>query len=128
MAKMQHDLETAPQVLDRLLERIQARTARVGIIGLGYVGLPLLLLFEESGFEVVGFDADPAKVDALTRGESYIRHIGVDRVQQSFGSRRASATTTFDALSSCDAVIVCVPTPLGNHREPDLKYIRMTAE
>ncbi len=128
MAKMQHDLETAPQVLDRLLERIQARTAHVGVIGLGYVGLPLLLLFEESGFEVVGFDADPAKVDALTRGESYIRHIGVDRVQQSFGSRRASATTTFDALTSCDAVIVCVPTPLGNHREPDLKYIRMTAE
>jgi len=128
MAKMQHDLETAPQVLDRLLERILARTAHVGVIGLGYVGLPLLLLFEESGFEVVGFDADPAKVDALTRGESYIRHIGVDRVQQSFGSRRASATTTFDALTSCDAVIVCVPTPLGNHREPDLKYIRMTAE
>jgi len=128
MAKMQPDLETAPQVLDRLLERIQARTAHVGVIRLGYVGLPLLLLFEESGFEVVGFDADPAKVDALTRGESYIRHIGVDRVQQSFGSRRASATTTFDALTSCDAVIVCVPTPLGNHREPDLKYIRMTAE
>src|SRR2546428_4587904 len=126
MVMMTTDVQT--QALDRLLERIHARTARVGVVGLGYVGLPLLLLFEESGFEVVGFDTDLAKVSALSRGESYIRHIGVDRVQKSFGSRRASATTKFDALTSCDAVIVCVPTPLGNHREPDLKYIRITAE
>ena len=126
MVMMTTDVQT--QALDRLLERIHARTARVGVVGLGYVGLPLLLLFEESGFEVVGFDTDLAKVNALSRGESYIRHIGVDRVQKSFGSRRASATTKFDALTSCDAVIICVPTPLGNHREPDLKYIRITAE
>src|SRR2546423_5523709 len=128
MAEMQPDLETASQVLDRLLDRIAARTARVGVIGLGYVGLPLLLLFEESGFEVTGFDTDPAKVDTLSRGESYIRHIGIDRIQKAFQSRRATATTKFDGLTSCDAIIVCVPTPLGDHREPDLKYIRMTAE
>jgi UDP-N-acetyl-D-glucosamine dehydrogenase len=118
----------APQVLDRLLERIRTRTARVGIIGLGYVGLPLLLLFEESGFEVLGFDTDPAKVDALGRGDSYIRHIPTGRIRKAFGSRRAAATTNFDSLTSCDAVIVCVPTPLGKYREPDLKYVRMTAD
>jgi UDP-N-acetyl-D-glucosamine dehydrogenase len=115
-------------VLDHLLSKISQRTARVGVIGLGYVGLPLLLLFEESGFEVVGFDTAPAKVDSLARGESYIRHIGADRIRKSFGSRRASATGKFEALTSCDAVVVCVPTPLGPHREPDLKYIRVTAE
>src|SRR5439155_4314420 len=71
---------------------------------------------------------DRAKVSALSRGESCNRNIGVDRVEKSFGSRRASATTKFDALTSCDAVIICVPTPLGNHREPDLKYIRATAK
>lgn len=120
--------EIQTQALDRLLDRIQQRTARVGVIGLGYVGLPLLLLFEESGFEVTGFDVDPAKVDALTRGESYIRHIGADRVRKAFGSKRANATSNFEELTSCDAIMVCVPTPLGNHREPDLKYVRMTAE
>ncbi len=128
MTSVRTDVEATPQALSRLLERIHARTARVGVIGLGYVGLPLLLLFEESGFEVVGFDTDPAKVDALSRGESYIRHIGAERVKKALSANRASATTKFDALTSCDAVIVCVPTPLGNHRDPDMKYIRMTAE
>jgi len=123
---MTADLQTP--ALDRLLDRIEKRTAKVGVIGLGYVGLPLLLLFEESGFEVIGFDTDPAKVDALARGESYIRHIGPERTRKAFGSKRASATTRFESLTSCDAIIVCVPTPLGNHREPDLRYIRVTAE
>jgi UDP-N-acetyl-D-glucosamine dehydrogenase len=123
---MTAQVETA--VLDRLLQRIQTRAARVGVIGLGYVGLPLLLLFEESGFEVTGFDTDAQKVDALNRGDSYIRHIGPERIRNAFGSKRASATVKFEELTSCDAVIVCVPTPLGRHREPDLKYIRMTAD
>lgn len=114
--------------LDELLTRIQKRTARVGVIGLGYVGLPLVLLFEEAGFAVVGFDVDETKTEALKRGESYIRHLGQDRIAKSFRDGRATATTDFDELSSCDAVIVCVPTPLGAHREPDLKYVRMTAE
>ena len=122
------EIVTEHSVLDHLLSKIHNRSARVGVIGLGYVGLPLLLLFEENGFEVVGFDTDPAKIDALTRGESYIRHIGVDRVRKSFSAHRASATTKFEALTSCDAIVVCVPTPLGDHREPDLRYIRATAE
>jgi UDP-N-acetyl-D-glucosamine dehydrogenase len=127
MTSSRTDVE-APQALNRLLERIRTRTARVGIIGLGYVGLPLLLLFEESGFEVLGFDTDPAKVTTLSRGDSYIRHIEGNRVRSAFASRRATATTNFEGLTSCDAVIVCVPTPLGKYREPDLKYVRMTAD
>ena len=118
--------ETAP--IDALLASIDKRTARVGIIGLGYVGLPLVLLFEEAGFPVLGFDVDANKAEMLNRGESYIRHIGVDRIAAAFGRGRVRATTEFDRLADCDAIIICVPTPLGEHREPDLRYIRMTAQ
>ena len=121
-------LTAETETLELLLESIRTRTARIGVIGLGYVGLPLVLLFEESGFNVLGFDVDPKKTAALARGESYIRHIGPERIAKAFGSRRAAATADFARLAECDAVIVCVPTPLGAHREPDLKYIRMTAE
>jgi UDP-N-acetyl-D-glucosamine dehydrogenase len=111
-----------------LIEAIRNRTATVGVIGMGYVGLPLALLFAEKGFPVLGFDVDRAKVDALSRGESYIRHIGVDRVRKAFRELSATATGDFTRLAECDAIIICVPTPLGQHREPDLKYIRMTAD
>jgi UDP-N-acetyl-D-glucosamine dehydrogenase len=122
------DMATEAATLDALLEAIDRRTARVGVIGLGYVGLPLLLLFEESGFAVTGFDVDRTKVEMLARGTSYIRHIDGGRVAQAFGSERAVATDDFERLADCDAILVCVPTPLGVHREPDLRYIRMTAE
>ena len=115
------------EVLHRFLSAVEQRTARVGVVGLGYVGLPLLLLFEEAGFPVIGFDVDSAKTSMLERGESYICHIGTDRVAGAFRERTARATTDFDLLASCDAVIVCVPTPLGAHREPDLQYVRATA-
>ncbi len=111
-----------------LRSRIESRQARVGVIGLGYVGLPLALLFEESGFKVTGFDVDPQKPRALERGESYIRHIGKERVAEAFKRGRIEATTAFDRLSECDAIVVCVPTPLGRHREPDLSYVRKTAD
>jgi UDP-N-acetyl-D-glucosamine dehydrogenase len=111
-----------------LLSKVEDRSARVGVIGLGYVGLPLALLFEHSGFPVTGFDVDPAKAEALGRGESYIRHIGRDRVAKAFAGGRIVATVDFDRLSECDAVLVCVPTPLGRHREPDLSYIRATGD
>jgi UDP-N-acetyl-D-glucosamine dehydrogenase len=95
---------------------------------MGYVGLPLALLFAERGFPVIGFDVDQSKVDALSRGASYINHIGVERVAAAFLEKKAKATSDFGRLGECEAVIICVPTPLGNHREPDLKYIRITAE
>ena len=111
-----------------LAAKIAGKQARVGVIGLGYVGLPLALLFEERGFRVTGFDVDPRKPEALARGESYIRHIGKERVAQAFKRGRIEATTAFDRLAECDAVLVCVPTPLGRHREPDLSYVQKTAD
>jgi UDP-N-acetyl-D-glucosamine dehydrogenase len=116
------------QILDRLLELIQTRSARIGVIGLGYVGLPLVLLFEEAGFPVFGFDVDTKKTEMLNRGETYIRHIGRERIAKAFASEKIEATNDFDRLADCDVIIICVPTPLGTHREPDLKYIRVTAE
>jgi UDP-N-acetyl-D-glucosamine dehydrogenase len=118
----------APQTIDALLESIRARTARVGVIGLGYVGLPLVLLFEDAGFPVLGFDVDTKKTEMLNRGETYIRHIGRERIAKAFANERVHATADFDRLAECDAIVICVPTPLGTHREPDLKYIRITAE
>jgi UDP-N-acetyl-D-glucosamine dehydrogenase len=115
--------------LQSFLNRVHTRETRVGVVGLGYVGLPLLLVFEEAGFKVIGFDRDAAKVESLQRGDSYIRHIGVERVREAFSSGgRAESTTDFDRLRECDAIVVCVPTPLGAHREPDLEYVRMTAD
>jgi len=116
------------QTLDALLESIRTRTARVGIIGLGYVGLPLVLLFEEAGFPVTGIDVDTKKTEMLNKGETYIRHIGRERIAKAFANEKVFATTDFDRLADCDVIIICVPTPLGAHREPDLKYIRITAE
>jgi UDP-N-acetyl-D-glucosamine dehydrogenase len=113
---------------EELTARIASRKARVGVIGLGYVGLPLALLFEESGFRVIGFDVDPQKIEKLSRGESYIRHIGPERVAAAFAAGRIECTADFARLPDCDAIIICVPTPLGEHREPDLRYIRITAE
>ncbi|MGE3840588.1 MAG: nucleotide sugar dehydrogenase [Vicinamibacterales bacterium] len=113
--------------MSTLLDRIQARQATVGIIGQGYVGLPLALVFHEAGFPVWGFDVDPRKVEALSRGASYIKHIGADRVAAAISRGNFSATTDFDRLADCDAIIICVPTPLGKHREPDLSYITETA-
>ena len=106
-----------------LLDRIRSRKAIVGIVGQGYVGLPLALVFNEAGFPVVGLDLDPAKVDALNRGESYIKHIGAARVAKAVKTGCFRASTDFDELKTCDAVLICVPTPLGHHREPDLSFV-----
>jgi UDP-N-acetyl-D-glucosamine dehydrogenase len=106
---------------------IGAGAVTVGVVGQGYVGLPLALVFNEAGFPVIGFDVDPAKVAVLTRGESYIRHIGPERVATATTTGRYAATTDFDRLRECDAIIICVPTPLGTHREPDTSYIHATA-
>src|SRR5262245_34404770 len=94
----------------QFLDRVTSRVALVGIIGQGYVGLPLALVFEQAGFKVRGFDVDPRKVEALSRGESYIKHIGAEKVAAAISGGRFTATTDFDCLAECDAIIICVPT------------------
>jgi len=110
-----------------LLDKIASKSAVVGVIGQGYVGLPLALVFAESGFKVIGFDVDKKKIDALGRGESYIKHVGPERVVAAVRSGALGATSDFDRLRECDAILICVPTPLGKHREPDNSYIHATA-
>jgi UDP-N-acetyl-D-glucosamine dehydrogenase len=107
--------------------KIQARQAKVGIIGLGYVGLPLALLFNEQRFPVVGFDIDANKVETLTRGGSYIVRIPPADIQGA-RERGFSATSDYARITSMDAIIIAVPTPLDEYREPDLSYIVKTAE
>jgi UDP-N-acetyl-D-glucosamine dehydrogenase len=109
-----------------LMQRIEDRTAVVGVIGQGYVGLPLGLVFAEAGLRVVGFDVDARKIEAIGRGESYIRHIGPERVRAAVERGRYAATGDYDRLGECDAVLICVPTPLGPHREPDNSCIHAT--
>ena len=110
-----------------LLRKIKSRKAVVGIVGLGYVGLPLMLRFCEVGYKVLGFDIDQAKVAALNSGRSYIEHIGAPQVA---AARKAGfeATTDFARAAEADALILCVPTPLNKHREPDLSFIISTTE
>lgn len=110
-----------------LQSRIQDRTARIGIIGMGYVGLPLALLFCEQRFRVRGFDIDSTKVNALSRGASYICRIPETEIQLA-RHNGFEATTDYSQLAEMDAIIICVPTPLNEHREPDLSYITSTLE
>jgi UDP-N-acetyl-D-glucosamine dehydrogenase len=105
-----------------LLQRIREREAVVGVIGLGYVGLPLALTFARANFPVLGFDIDPGKVERLHAGESYLRHIPAESVREALG-RRFGATSDFARLAEADAVVLCVPTPLTDAREPDLTYV-----
>ncbi len=96
---------------------------KIGIVGLGYVGLPLALQFSRSGARVTGIDIDPAKVESLTAGRSYIKHISDAAIAEQFASGGLCATADFTAVRGLDAVIICVPTPLNRNREPDISYI-----
>ena len=111
-----------------LLERIRRREALVGVLGLGYVGLPLGLAFSESGFRVLGFDVDDRKVEALNAGRNYIDHLPAERVAEDVASGRLRASSDFGRLDEPDALLICVPTPLDRYREPNLDYVRKTAE
>ena len=111
-----------------LLERIQSRTAHVGVVGMGYVGLPLALtLVERAGFKVTAFDVDAKKIEALNRGDSYIMHLGAERVRAARETGRFDAAESFDRLSEPDALLIAVPTPLTEQREPNMTYVVSTA-
>lgn len=109
-------------------KKIDDRSVTVGVIGLGYVGLPLTHAFWQAGLTAIGFDIDPAKVDTLRAGKSYIQHFGDARVAEMMASGRFSPTADFARLAEADAIFVCVPTPLGPAREPDLSFVEKTSE
>jgi len=113
--------------VDRKPEFFKGAQLKVGIIGCGYVGLPLALRFAEAGHKVMGFDTDPMKVNSLNAGKSYIEHIPQTKIQQFVNSKHFSATTDFTKLKEVDAILICVPTPLDERREPDLSYVEQTA-
>jgi UDP-N-acetyl-D-glucosamine dehydrogenase len=113
--------------VDRKPEFFKGAQLRVGVVGCGYVGLPLGLRFAEVGHRVTGFDLDQRKVDALNRGQSYIGHVPTVKIQQYVRSRHFSATSDFGELARMDAILICVPTPLDENREPDLQYVEQTA-
>ena len=116
---------TSVRTLAQWRERVRRREARVGIIGLGYVGLPLTLLFSCEGFRVTGFDIDTAKVDSLNNGQSYIWRIEPEHIEAA-KKKGFKATTDFAHIAEMDAVLICVPTPLTGHHAPDLSYVEAT--
>ena len=110
-----------------LSAKIKDRTARAGIIGLGYVGLPLAMAIARSGFPVTGFDIDPKKIVALDARKSYIDAVTDDALSAEIAAGRFGATTEFAGLKQCDVIVICVPTPLTKHRDPDLSYVEATS-
>lgn len=111
-----------------LLDRIIQREATVGIIGLGYVGLPLLIRFGNAGFTLIGFDIDTRKTDALLHGRSYIKHIPMGPIQDFMARGKLDVTPHFERLQEADCIIICVPTPLTEMMEPDLRFVLNTTE
>lgn len=128
MTISQTDCPSEVSLASQLCERIRSKRARVGVIGLGYVGLPLALAFSERGFTTTGFDVDPLKVEALLKGKSYIEHLSSDAIARQIERQTFQPTAGFAELCEMDAIIVCVPTPLNAHREPDLTFIEETAK
>jgi UDP-N-acetyl-D-glucosamine dehydrogenase len=111
-----------------LEQKIENKSALVGVIGLGYVGLPLMAAFHRAGFHVIGFDVDPAKVESLRAGRNYLQHLGQSLVSDMVSAGRFDATSDKSRMGEADALISCVPTPLGRHLEPDLSYVEQTAD
>ena len=106
-------------MIGKLIQKLNDKSATIGVIGLGYVGLPLLSLFYQKGFKVVGVDTDKTKIDKLNINENYLPHVKLPNFD-----KRATFTNKFVELTWCDAIIICVPTPLGKHKDPDLSYIK----
>ena len=112
---------------ESLTTKLENRTAKIGVIGLGYVGLPLVLLFSEQDFCITGFDVDKRKIDVIARGGSYIVRIPETEIQAAKG-KGFTATADYSQIANMDAIVICVPTPLTDHHEPDLSFIAATAE
>src|SRR6516165_774208 len=125
---MTAELTSSRTLAEQLLSRIELRTARVCVVGLGYVGLPLAETFAWGGFPVLGFDIDPEKIKKLRTGQSYIGHISAERIAELIDSGRFEATFNPKCFAEAEAIIICVPTPLTEAREPDLSYIIKTGE
>jgi UDP-N-acetyl-D-glucosamine dehydrogenase len=125
---MEKSFHNSSPIADELSVRIRAHTAKVGVIGLGYVGLPVVLACADVGFSVLGFDVDVRKIDLLNSGDSYIRHISRENIASLRKNGRFTATHDFSRLSDTDVILLCVPTPLTPQREPDLSHILCTTE
>lgn len=127
MNKITISPEQYSDVANELATKLDSRSARVGVIGLGYVGLPLAVAAGRAKFTVTGFDIDPAKIESLSEGRSYINAVTDGDLTELIKTRRLTATSDFSALSKCDVIVICVPTPLTAQREPEMKYIGATA-
>jgi UDP-N-acetyl-D-glucosamine dehydrogenase len=114
--------------LAELTTAIDAKTAKIGIVGLGYVGLPLVRAFVETGYTTIGFDVDSAKIEQLCQGQSYIQHIAGDWISQKIAAGKFVATDQLDRVAEADAILICVPTPLNESRDPDLTYVEQTVK
>ena len=112
----------------QLSEKIRNRTAKIGVVGLGYVGLPLISAFVKSGFQAIGYDIDERKVNALKAGQSYIKHIQAETIQEWNELQQFEATADMQRLKDADTILICVPTPLSESRDPDLTYVENTAK
>jgi len=113
--------------MSNLIKKIESREALIGVVGLGYVGLPLVLRFAEVGFKILGFDVDQKKVDSLHEGKSYIKQFSSESIKKIVDDGLFSATTDMGRLGEADCIIICVPTPLTQKREPDMSYVEATA-
>src|SRR5215212_9642912 len=114
--------------VSQLLSKIETRKASVGIIGLGYVGLPLAVVFATAGYRVIGIDVDERKIDAIEAGQSYIEDISSERIRRLVDEGRLAVATDFGMLARCDTVSICVPTPLRKTGDPDISYIISAAD
>src|SRR6476619_4625939 len=113
---------------NELINLITNKKAHVGVIGLGYVGLPLLVEFASKGFQSTGFEVDESKAEQINAGSSYIGDVSSRRLKEVVDAKRLTATTDFSHLRECDAIIICVPTPLRKTKEPDVSYILAAGE
>lgn len=115
-------------IMSELFDKIKSKQATVGVIGLGYVGLPLIIRFGQAGFPLIGFDIDTRKINALLHGDSYIKHIPIEPISKFLQQKQLDVTISFERLREADCVLICVPTPLTEKLEPDLRFITNTTE